>query len=123
MTNITDDFKCNTLSFQLSARPHTCKNVSRNTLLLVWRSNKRGWMTKQILKDWFMSHFSPAVQCYCSDNNCPHKAVLLLDNCDDHPANINDLQSHVKVLLSSTEHSITSAVQDQNIMSAFKLDL
>lgn len=97
-SNATCDFKPKPLCIAQSAHPRAFKNVSMNTLPVIWHSNNTAWMTKAIFEEWFLHHFCPAVERYCRMKNISHKAILFLDNCAGHPVNLNDLQDHVKVV-------------------------
>ena len=119
-TNATGDFKPKPVCIYRSAHPRALKNVSLNTLPVIWRSNKTAWMTRAIFEEWFVEHFCPAVRRYCREKNLAYRGILFLDNCAGHPTNLNDLQDDIKVVF--LPPNTTSVLQplDQDVMCVFK---
>ena len=59
--------------------------MSKNYLLVFWRSNKKPWVIKIIFEDWFRNCFCPEVRRYCDKNEWKPRALLFLDNECGHP--------------------------------------
>lgn len=55
--NAAGDFKLKPLLIYLSKNPRPLKGLNKNQLLVIWRSDKKAWMTKATFKDWFKNHF------------------------------------------------------------------
>lgn len=65
------------------ARPHSFKGV---TFSVLYRSNQRAWITKEIFADWYENHFLSEARNHCNSINLPNdaKILLILDNCSAH---------------------------------------
>ena len=95
--NAADDFKVKPLLVYLSENPKSFKGLNKKQLPVIWRSNKKAWMTKILFKDWFKNNFCPEVRKYLKDKNLSNKALLLLDNAPGHPTNLSDLSEDVEI--------------------------
>lgn len=54
-------------------------------------------MTSVIFCDWFQNCFVSEVETYLKKNNLYFKAVLVLDNAQDHPYELGGMHPHIKV--------------------------
>jgi hypothetical protein len=45
--------------------PQAMKGFSKSNLPVIWKSNRKAWVTMDLFSDWFVNHFCPAVQHYC----------------------------------------------------------
>jgi len=70
---------------------------SKPHLPVIWRSNKKGWITRKVFQDWFTSCFCPAVKEYCQAKNLENKALLVLDDAPGHPTKLDDLTDNLEV--------------------------
>jgi hypothetical protein len=99
------------------------KGYSKEHLPVMWKSNKKAWLTRYIFQQWFISSFSPAVQRYCEENDLQPRAMLVLDNAPDHPENLDSLLSllPVKVVFLPPNTTLLIQSMDQNVISNVKL--
>ncbi|XP_029404952.2 jerky protein homolog-like [Bactrocera dorsalis] len=103
-----------------SANPR-CFSGFNNPLEYV--NSKKAWMNSQLFSEWFHNSFTKQVRTFCSGNNLPHKALLLVDNCSAHKP-IERLKSDdgniVTMLLPP---NVTAVIQpmDQNPIRLVKL--
>ncbi|CAD7689291.1 unnamed protein product [Nyctereutes procyonoides] len=118
--NAAGDFKLKPLLVYHLENPKALKGYSKPNLPVIWRSNKKAWVTRSIFQEWFTYFFCPAVEKYCAQNNLTNKALLILDNAPCHPVNLSDLSDNVRVeyLHDSTADSIQP--MGQGIASTFK---
>jgi len=83
-------------------------------------NQKRSWMNREILENWFKTKWVPEVRNILKRKGLPQKAVLLLDNALSHPNETllkpNDGMMIVKFL----PPNVTSLIQpmDQGVISS-----
>ena len=103
--------KCKLLVIGESRRPRCFKNVNVDNLLVIYRANKKSWMTSQIFTEWLAAWDSNLTK-------VNQKILLLVDNCTAHPhvSTLKDIQ--LVFLLPNT----TSLIQpmDQGIIKNLK---
>lgn len=119
--NATGDFKLKPLLVYQSETPRAMRGTDKDTLPVVWRSNRKAWVTREVFTDWFTNSFCPDVKAYCNRNGLPPKVLLLLDNAPGHPPILEsprDLEVKVMYLPPNT----TSILQpmDQGAIANFK---
>jgi hypothetical protein len=91
-------YKVKPLLIHTSANPRALKGITKVTLPVHFRSNKKAWITILIFEDWFVNCFLPEVEKYCQENNLPFKILLILDNAPGHPIHLDDISPNVKVV-------------------------
>lgn len=94
-----------------AARPRAFKNVVIKDLPAIWESNKKAWMTQDIMSRW-LSQFDRKM------GRQKRKVLLFLDNAASHPREINF--QNVKIIF--LPPNVTSICQplDQGIIRNFK---
>ncbi|XP_054569450.1 tigger transposable element-derived protein 1-like [Eptesicus fuscus] len=117
--NAAGDFKLKPLVC-LTENPRAIKGIWKGLLPVIWKSNKKAWMTRSVFEDWFTNHFVPEVKDYCASRGLPFKVLLVLDNAPCHPADLNDIHPNVKVVY--LPPSTTSLLQPmgQGVIAFFK---
>nr|XP_006128720.1 tigger transposable element-derived protein 1-like [Pelodiscus sinensis] len=118
--NAAGDMKMKPLAVYQSETPRALKGFSKEHLPVIWRSNKKAWITGAIFSEWLTLYAIPAWKEYCSKENLDFKILLLIDNAPAHPINLDDMCKKVKVVF--LPHNMTSLIQpmDQGAISAFK---
>ncbi|XP_067122117.1 tigger transposable element-derived protein 1-like [Centruroides vittatus] len=118
--NATGDFKLKPLLTYLCENPRPLKRINKNQLPVLWRSNKKAWMTKATFEDWFKNHFCTEVKKYLRDNNLSNKALLILDNAPGHPTNLSELSKDV--MIEYLPKNTTALIQpmDRGAIATFK---
>ena len=85
-SNAAGTHKTKLLVIGKSVNPRCFKGVK--VFPVIYRGNKKGWMTTKIFLEWVEGFFVREARAHCTlvglDPNC--KIVLLLDNCSSHPA-------------------------------------
>ena len=56
--------KLKPLSVYHSESPGALKNIVKGSLLVVWKSNPKAWVTQAIFQDWFFHQFIMEVEKY-----------------------------------------------------------
>ncbi|XP_038669700.1 tigger transposable element-derived protein 1-like [Scyliorhinus canicula] len=117
--NAAGDFKFKPLVVHHSETPRALRGYSKEHRV-IWRSNKKAWMTGALFQEWFSLCAIPAWRDYCARENIAFKILLLLDNCPGHPINLDDLSENVKVIF--LPPNVTSLIQPmtQGAIAAFK---
>ncbi|XP_023565087.1 COX assembly mitochondrial protein 2 homolog isoform X1 [Octodon degus] len=113
-------FKLKPFLIYHSENPRAFKNVSKHTLPVHYRHNKKAWMTSALFEDWFLNCFIPQAKEYCRQNNIAFKILLILDDAPGHPRHIGTMHPDVKVVYLPL--NITTLIQpmDQGAIAAFK---
>ncbi|XP_015448017.1 zinc finger protein 28 homolog isoform X3 [Pteropus alecto] len=103
-----------------SENPRAFKHISKHTLPVYYRSNKKLWMTQLLFQDALLNCYANEMEKYCLENNIPFKILLIVDNAPGHPPFIGDLHPNIKVVF--LPPNITSLIQpmDQGVIAAFK---
>jgi hypothetical protein len=96
--NASGTYKVKPLLVHTSANPRALKGITKVTLPVHLRSNKKAWITNLIFEDWFVNCFLPEVEIYCQHNNLPFKILLNLDNPPNHSTHIDDNSPNIKVV-------------------------
>ncbi|XP_070256816.1 tigger transposable element-derived protein 1-like [Myotis yumanensis] len=117
--NAAGDFKLKPLVC-LAENPRAPNGIWKGQLPVIWKSNKKAWVTLGVFEDWFTNHFVPEVKDYCASRGLPFKVLLVLGSAPGHPADLNDFHPNVKVVY--LPPSTTSLLQpmDQGVIAFFK---
>ena len=77
--NASGDFKVKPLLIYHSDNPRAFKanNVIKGRLPVIWRSNTKAWLTRQICIEWVHEVFGPAVKNIWRKRSCHYVAVFL----------------------------------------------
>ena len=116
--NASGSMKLRPLVIHRSENPRAFKNVQKSGLPVIWKANKKAWMTQTIFRDWFHNYFCVEVERFCKFKKIPFKALLLLDNAPGHPLDIKHPNVRIEYLPANT----TSVLQpmDMGIIATFK---
>lgn len=84
-SNAAGTHKCKLLIIAKSANPRALKGFK--VLPVIYKNNKKSWITKELTTDWFNNHFVPEARSHCTKVGLPEKCkiILMLDNCAAHP--------------------------------------
>ncbi|XP_007056461.2 tigger transposable element-derived protein 1 [Chelonia mydas] len=118
--NAAGDMKMKPLTVYQFETPRALKGFSKEHLPVIWRSNKKAWITGAIFSEWLTLYAVPAWKEYCAKENLDFKILLLIDDVPAHPVNLDDLCENVKVVF--LPPNTTSLIQpmDQGAIAAFK---
>ncbi|XP_066450519.1 tigger transposable element-derived protein 1-like [Eleutherodactylus coqui] len=118
--NAAGDMKIKPLLVYHAENPRALKNIAKASLPVVWKSNRKAWVTLAMFQDWFYHHFIPEVERYCRDKNIPFNILLLLDNAPGHPPFLDDFHANVKVVFLPPNTTFLLQPMDQGAIATFK---
>ncbi|CAH2292790.1 tigger transposable element-derived 1-like [Pelobates cultripes] len=97
------------------------RDISKSSLPVIWKANRKAWITRDIFTEWFTDHFCPSVQRYCQRKGLKEKALLIMDNAPSHPTNLAELPTciPVEVLFLPPNTSLIQPM-DQGVIATFK---
>ncbi|GFY64242.1 tigger transposable element-derived protein 1 [Trichonephila inaurata madagascariensis] len=102
-----------------SSTPRVMKNINKTQLPVFWQSNKKSWMTQDLLKNWFYNCFIPAVETYTMEKNSYFKVLLVLDNAGCH--NIELDHPNVKIVFLPPNCMSLIQLLDQGVIQTLKM--
>jgi hypothetical protein len=95
-----------------SARPRRFKNINTNELLVLWKSNKKAWMTAALMEDW-LKGFNERMK------QQKRRILWFLDNATCHP----HLElSNVQLAWFPSNTTIVTQPMDQEVINCVKLN-
>jgi hypothetical protein len=119
--NAGANFKLKPMLVYWSPNPCALKVYNHRSLPVTWQSNKKAWVTKPIINDWFLSYFCPTVEKYCKESNITFKVVLIIDNAADHPTTLSSLCENVKIFFFPPNTTSLLQPMDQGTITTFKV--
>ena len=96
--NALGDFKLKSLIVYRAENPQALKNIGKSSLPVIWKSNKKAWVTFALFENWFTHHFIHEVKFSCREKDIPFKILLILDNAPGHSPHLDDFHTDVKIL-------------------------
>ncbi|KAM4045527.1 tigger transposable element-derived protein 1-like [Anomaloglossus baeobatrachus] len=118
--NAAGDYKLKPMLVYQDENPRALKGISKAQLPVIWKSNRKAWVTLAVFDDWFTNHFVPGVERYCTSKNIPFKVLLILDNASGHPAHLDDFNPNVKVVYLPPNTTALIQPMDQGVIATFK---
>ena len=119
--NAAGDCKLKPMLVYRAENPRALKGLNKRFLPVVWKSNRKAWVTAKIFEEWFHQDFVPEVKLYLAKKNLAFRAILLVDNAGGHTAQSLNLE-HPNVTVSYLPPRTTSLLQpmDMGIIKTFK---
>ncbi|PNF30675.1 hypothetical protein B7P43_G06169 [Cryptotermes secundus] len=100
-----------------------CK-VQKSRLNVMWRSNNKAWVTRDLFSDRINEIFGPSVKKYLLEMNLPLNVLLLMNNAPAHPPDLHDdlLEEFKFINIQFLPPNTTPLLQpmDQQLISNFK---
>ena len=103
-----------------SENPKAFKHISKHTLPVYYRSNKKSWMTQLLFQDALLNCYAGEMEKYCLENNVPFKILLILDSAPGHPSFIGDLHPNIKLVFLPPHTTSLVQPMDQGVKESFK---
>ena len=119
-SNASGAHKLKLLVIGKSANPRALSGIK--TFPVIYRSNKRAWMAKEIFSEWYENHFLPEVRKnYKSLNFSTYKKIyLIIDNCSAHSIEESHNGNNEKLLFLPPNCTAVLQPMDNGILRAFK---
>ncbi|CAH2327285.1 tigger transposable element-derived 1-like [Pelobates cultripes] len=120
--NASGDFRIKPLLVYHSQTPRAMRGISKSSLPVIWKANRKAWITRDIFTEWFTDHFCPSMQCYCWRKGLEEKVLLIMDNAPSHPTNLAELPTCIPVEVLFLPPNTTSLIQpmEQGMIATFK---
>lgn len=124
--NARGDLKIKPLLVYKSETPRSFRahRVNKDELGVLWRSNQKAWVTKNIFVDWLTQVFIPDVKAYLLAANLPVKALLVLDNAPGHPKDLDEYlngeHAFLRVVFLPPRTTPILQPMDQQVIATFK---
>lgn len=122
-SNADGSFKFPLIVIGKSANPRALKNVSLESRPVLYKSQRRAWMTTDIFKAWFFDEFVPKVTEFLKKEKLPIKAVLFIDNASCHNSNIILEKDGIRTYFLPPNTTSILQPMDQGTYVIFKLTL
>lgn len=116
--NATGDNKLKPMVIYNSENPRALKGHNKASLPIIWRSNKKGWMTATLFNDWINNHFSIAVKKFSQEKNITNKALLIIDNAPSHI--VVNTPENVKIVFLPPNTTPLLQPMDMGVIANFK---
>ena len=118
--NASGDVKLKPLLLHRAENPRALKHADKDSLPVIWRSNRKAWVTKKVFSEWFQGYFIPFIANYNAEHGLENKALLLLDNAPGHPTDLEMNHPHIKIVFIPPNTTSILQPMDQGIISIFK---
>jgi DDE superfamily endonuclease/Tc5 transposase DNA-binding domain len=117
-SKLSGNFVVKPMIINRTLNPRAMKNLDKSHLPVLWRANKKGWMTQNLFEVWFKNCFIPEVEQFLKKKNLSFKVLLLIDNAGSHSRELN----HPNVKIVFFPPKCTSLIQplDQGIIATLK---
>ncbi|XP_066970071.1 tigger transposable element-derived protein 1-like [Macrobrachium rosenbergii] len=119
-SNASGDFKLKPLLVYLAENPRALQGIFKPQLPVIWKGNKKAWVTVGIFEEWFNDHFLPAVEKYLKRKGLEFKVLLVLDSAPGHPTNLGEIYPNVKVVYLPPNTTSLLQPMDQGVIASFK---
>ncbi len=67
--NASCDLKLKPMLVYRAKNPKALKVIVKDTLPVIWKANKKAWVTAALFENWFSHYFLRQVEKYCEDND------------------------------------------------------
>lgn len=94
-----------------SFKPRAFKNLNKDNLPVIWKSNTKSWMTSEIMNEW-LENFDRKMGVQ------KRKILLFLDNASSHPK--NNVYQNIKIHFLPPNCTSISQPLDQGVIKIFK---
>lgn len=124
--NASGDLKIKPLLVYHSETPRAFNKykIQKSRLNVMWRSNRKAWVTRDLFTEWIKEAFGPSVKKYLLEMNLPLHVLLVMDNAPGHPPGLqDDLPEEFKFIkIQFLPPNTTPLLQpmDQRVISNFK---
>ncbi len=118
--NASGDYKLKPILVHFTKNSRALKGLVKTTLPVIWKSNKKAWVTSSLFEDWFSHQFLPEVKKYCEDTDIPFHVLLIVDNAPGHPSSLQHHHPNVRFIFMSPNTTSLLQPMDQGVIATFK---
>ena len=118
--NAEGDLKLKPLLIYQSENPRALKGFSKAQLPVIWKSNKKAWLTSSLCHEYVTGYLSPALEEYAAASNIANRFLLIIDNAPSHPRAMEDWAENIEVLFMPPNTTSLIQPMDQTVIATFK---
>lgn len=118
--NLDGDCKLKPLLVYYTDNPKALKGLNKASLPVIWRSNKKAWVQKEIFADYITGYLSPFLANYFAKNKVDNKALLVIDSAPAHHIDVEDYADNIRVVFLPKNCTAVLQPMDQGIVALFK---
>lgn len=101
-----------------SENPRAFKTCDKSKLPVVWRSNKKGWMTSKIFNEWLNGEFLKSITKLNDANNVENKVLLIVDNAPSYA--LIQIPENIKIVFVPPNTTPLLQPMDLGVIANFK---
>ncbi|XP_039394084.1 tigger transposable element-derived protein 1-like [Mauremys reevesii] len=118
--NAEGNYKLKLLFAYHSENPRAVRGYINSRLPVIWKLNRKAWMTCNIFHEWFVDHAVPEFKAYHQKENLAFKILLLLDNASVYKLDYKALCPSIKFLFLLPNTTSLLQPMDQGVMATLK---
>lgn len=109
------------LKLLVLGRSNKPRSFGSSHIPVVYKGQKRAWVTREIFTEWFHTSFVPAVRLKMRELGLPPRAILILDNAPGHPVELSSEDKQISVMFLPPNCTPLIQPMDQHVIQAIKL--
>ncbi|XP_048867189.1 tigger transposable element-derived protein 1-like isoform X1 [Brienomyrus brachyistius] len=118
--NCAGEVKLKPLLVYHSENPPALIGMVKSSLPVIWRSNRRAWVTREIFADYVQTYLSPFIKKYTAEHSLANKALLIIDSAPGHPSSIVDHGDNIQVVFLPPKTTSLLQPMDQGVITTFR---
>lgn len=105
----------------LVGKSEASKTFENCALPVRYVREKRGWIDRELFKNWFDKDFVPSVRQHLVEKNLPKRALLILDNAPGHPDELISDDGSITAMFLPPKSMPLIQSMEQNVIQAVKM--
>uniref|UniRef100_A0A3B3RS84 HTH CENPB-type domain-containing protein n=1 Tax=Paramormyrops kingsleyae TaxID=1676925 RepID=A0A3B3RS84_9TELE len=118
--NCAGDVKLKPLLVYHSENPPALIGMVKSSLPVIWRSNRKAWVTQEVFADYVQTYLSPFIKKYTAESSLANKALLIIDSAPGHPSSIVDHGDNIQVVFLPPKTTHLLQPMDQGVTATFR---
>ncbi|XP_064090914.1 tigger transposable element-derived protein 1-like isoform X2 [Macrobrachium nipponense] len=119
-SNASGDFKLKPLLVYLAENPRALNGIFKPQLPVIWKANKKAWVTDGIFEEWFNDHFVPSAKKHLEEKGQEFKVLLVLNTGPGYPINLGEVYPEVEVVYLPPNTTSLLQPMGQGVIGSFK---